>query len=64
LRSTCPLSSSSKAENAESNSFGGDRDDKSVEIEVRNAGRLVVWACDGGKKGETSVVEEGRPGIY
>lgn len=61
-KSTCPESSSSKAENAERSSWAGDSAESRVAREFKNAGREVVCGDEGGKKAVTSEVFAGRPG--
>lgn len=60
-KSTWPLSSSSKAENAESNSELGDRDARLVAIVLRNVARVMVWGAEGGKNRATSEAVDGSP---
>jgi hypothetical protein len=60
--STWPLSSSSKAEKAESSSALGDRAAKVSASELRKAARAMVCGADGGKNFDTSEDPEGSPG--
>src|SRR6478609_4539949 len=60
-KSTWPLSSSSNAEKADSSSALGDSADSASAKEFRNAARAIVWGPEGGKKGDTSDEEDGRP---
>lgn len=59
--STCPLSSSSKAEKADNNSLDGESEAKRLAIVLRKVGKGMVWDDPGGKKGDKSEEADGSP---
>ena len=63
-KSTCPLSSSSKAENAERSSAEGLNAASCTAIALRNVGRVTVCDVDGGKNAVISDAFADRPGIH
>lgn len=60
-RSIWPLSSSSKALNADSSSELGERAARLVAMVLRNVARGIVCGAEGGKKRATSVAVDGSP---
>jgi hypothetical protein len=60
-KSTWPLSSSSKAEKADSSSALGESAASASASELRNTARVIVWGADGGKNLDTSAGFVGRP---